>query len=136
MLADFTNMPLLGAHRQTRPFSWSANNLARALTKWNQACGKIFGQVDFTARVVTDSIATWETQHHNAHLDCVKMLTVRVIWQIKKQRQEEFCVLSEAERLFQLGGPVRTRTAVRYSSTEAQVISLDAGLRLDGIPGL
>ena len=64
------------------------------------------------------------------------MLTVRVIWQIKKQRQEEFCVLSEAERLFQLGWSCKTRTAVRYSSTEAQVISLDAGLRLDGIPGL
>ena len=38
-----------------------------------------------------------------------KMLILQVTWQIQNQRQEEFCVFSEATRLFQLGGLVRNR---------------------------
>ena len=36
--------------------------------------------------------------------------------------------------MVQLGGLVRKQTAVSHNCTEAEVISLDAGLRLDGIP--
>ena len=49
------------------------------------------------------------------------MLTLRVTWQFQNLRQE-FCVFSTKQ------------TAVFHSSTEAEVISLEGGLRLDGIP--
>ena len=37
------------------------------------------------------------------------MLILQVTCQIQNPRQEDFCVFSEATRLFQLGGPVRDR---------------------------
>ena len=35
------------------------------------------------------------------------MPILQMTWQIPYQRQEEFCVFSEATRLFQLGDPVK-----------------------------
>ena len=45
-------------------------------------------------------------------------------------------MFSEATRSFQAVGCVRSKTSVSHSSTESEIISLDAGLRLDGIPAL
>ena len=42
----------------------------------------------------------------------------------------------EVIRLFQQVGMCKKQTAVSHSSTESEIISLDAGLRLDGIPAL
>ena len=65
------------------------------------------------------AILLWETQHNSADLDCFKTLCifgshtfVPISWMCKKQ------------------------TSVAHSSTEAEIISLDAGLRMDGTPAL
>ena len=42
----------------------------------------------------------------------------------------------EAEHLFQSVGCGRNEQSVSHSSTESEVISLDAGLRMDGLPAL
>ena len=85
----------------------------------------------------SDSFAAWETQHHNANLDGFKLPILRVTWQIQNQRQEMFCVSSEATLLFQLGGPVRNRLLhLTVALKQKSVISLDAGLRPDGILAL
>ena len=46
------------------------------------------------------------------------------------------CVFWEVIRLFQSVGCVRNKLQFSHSSTESEIISLDAGLRLDGIAAL
>ena len=46
------------------------------------------------------------------------------------------CVHPEVTRLCQLSWMCKKQTSVSHSSTEAEIISLDAGLRMDGIPAL
>ena len=54
----------------------------------------------------------------------------------QNQPREEFCESLEAELLFQSVGCVKRQSAVSHSSTESEIISLDAGLRMDGLPAL
>ena len=88
---------------------WSVNKLARSITKWTKACDK---------RVNTNNIVMLEILLCNADWDCYRTLTLREILKIQNPLQEEHC------------------TAVAHSSTESEIISLDTGLRLDGLPAL
>ena len=79
------------------------------------------------------NIVMWVTQHNNADWDCFKTLILQKISKTQSQHQEEFSVFSEVTRLSWM---CKKRTSVSHSSTEADVISLDAGSRMDGIPTL
>ena len=70
----------------------------------------------------------WETQHNNADQDCFKT-------KIPSQRQEGSCVFSE-DTFVLTSWMCKKQTLVSHNSTEAEIISLDAGLRMDGIPAL
>ena len=74
----------------------------------------------------------WEILPNNADWDCFKTLTLRVILRIQNPLLEEHCAFLEVIRLIQS----EKQTSVSHSSTESDIISLDAGLRLDGIPAL
>ena len=55
----------------------------------------------------------------------------------QNQPRTESCVSLEAEHLSPKVGCVRNKqTSVSHSSTESEIISLDAGLRMDGLPAL
>ena len=78
---------------------------------------------------------------NNADRDCFKTPILQEILSIQNLHQVEHCEFSEAIRLFQSVGCVRNKlpmcqkqTSVSHSSTESEIISLDAGLRLDGKP--
>ena len=77
--------------------------------------------------MITNNIVMWETLQNNADWDCFKTPTLQKILRTRNLLQVEHCVFSEAIRLFH---------SVGYSSTESEIISLDAGLRLDGVPAL
>ena len=64
----------------------------------------------------------WETLQNNADWDCFKTPILREILRIQNPFLEEHCAFLEV--------------IVSHSSTESGIISLDAGLRLDGIPAL
>ena len=89
----------------------------------------------FITHVNTANIVTWATQHNNAGLDYFKTLILQETWKTRNQHQEELYTFSEVKRLFQFVGCARNRLLF-HSSTEAEIISLDAGLRMDGIPAL
>ena len=78
----------------------------------------------------------WKTLQNNTDWDCIKTPILQEILRIQNLRQVEHCAFSETIRLFQSVGCVRNKTSVTHSSTESEIISLDAGLRLDGIPAL
>ena len=75
----------------------------------------------------------WETLQNNAEWDCFKTPILHEILWIQNLHQVEHCALFEVIRLFQ---SIKKKTSVSRSSTESEIISLDAGLRLDGIPAL
>ena len=83
----------------------------------------------------TDNIVVLETQYNIAGLDCFKTLNLQEILKTQNQDQEEFCAFSGVTR-WCLSWMCKKRTSVSHSSAEAEIISLDAGLRMDGISAL
>ena len=51
-----------------------------------------------------------------------------------KSNQVEHCAFWETIHLFPISWMCKKRTSVSHSSTESEIISLDAVLRMDGIP--
>ena len=82
-----------------------------------------------------NNIVVWETLQNNADWDCVKTPTLQEILRTQNVLQVQHNAFSEATRLFQYAG-CKKQASVSHSSTESEIISLDAGLRLDGIPAL
>ena len=77
----------------------------------------------------------WETLLNSADWDCFRTPILQEILRIQNLHQVEHCAFSEVIRLFQSVGCVRNKLQFR-SSTESEIISLDARLRLDGKPAL
>ena len=78
----------------------------------------------------------WVILPNNAGWDCFKILTLQEILRTQNPLLEEHCAFLEVIHLFQKSWMCKKQTSVSHSSTESQIISLDAGLRLDGIPAL
>ena len=85
--------------------------------------------------MITNNIVMWETLQNNADWDCFKTPILQEILRIQNLHQVEHCAFLEAIRLFQSVGCVRNKLQFR-NSTESEIISLDAGLRMDCIPAL
>ena len=78
----------------------------------------------------------WEILLSNADWDCFLILTSREMLKIQNPLLEEHNVFSEVIHLFPLSWMCKKKTAVSHSSTESEIISLDTGLRLDGLLAL
>ena len=110
---------------------WSVNKLARSMTKWTKACDKrlnrLISYIHHTSEykqychvgntskqcrlgLFQDSEFAGRQVEHSASWGVI--LFVPISWMCKKQ------------------------TADSHSSTESEIISLDTGLRLDGLPAL
>ena len=77
----------------------------------------------------------WIILPNNADWDCFKTLTLRKILKIQNPLLEEHCVLG-SHTFVPISWMCKKQTAVSHSSTESEIISLDTGLRLDGLPAL
>ena len=82
----------------------------------------------FIIHVNTNNIVMWVILPNNADWDYFKTLTLREILKIRNPLLEERCAYSD--------GCAKKQTAVSHSSTESEIISLDTGLRLDGLLAL
>ena len=110
---------------------WSVNKLARAVTKWMRACDKRLAR-----------LMSFEQCCHvgNTAQQCGLGIFSR-FWFYRWLRRLEINI---GRNLLHLGGhtfvPIswmcKKQTSVSQNSTEAEIISLDAGLRMDGIPAL
>ena len=78
----------------------------------------------------------WETQHNSAGLEYFKTLILLEISKTQNQHQVDFCAFSGSHTFVPISWMCKKQTSVSHSSTEAEIISLDAGLRMDGIPAL
>ena len=72
---------------------------------------------------------------NNAGRDCFKTQILQEILRIQNLHRLEHCAFLEVRHLFQsVSWICNKQTSVSHSSTESEIISLDAGLRMDGKP--
>ena len=84
----------------------------------------------------TISIVMWEILQNNAGWDCFKTSILREILRTQNPLLEEHCAFWEVIHLFQQVGCVRNKLQFHTVQQNEKSFSLDAGLRLDGIPAL
>ena len=78
----------------------------------------------------------WVILPNDADWDCFKTLTSREILKIRNPLLEEHCAFLEVIQFVPISWMCKKQTAVSYSSTESEIMSLDIGLKLDGLPAL
>ena len=81
----------------------------------------------------TKNIVMWEILLSNADWDCFRTLTLREILRTQNPLQE---VCFGSHTFVPVRWMCKKQTSVSHSSTESEIISLDTGLRLDGLPAL
>ena len=84
----------------------------------------------------TNSIVMWVILLNNADWDCFKILILREILKIQNPILEERCAFFGSHTFVPISWMCKKQTAVSHSSTECEIISLDTGLRLDGLLAL
>ena len=90
---------------------WSVNKLARAVTKWTKSCdtrlARLISYMHQDSDFAEDLQDSKKNRRNSVHF-----------------RKSHVCIMCKKQ------------TSVSRNSTEAEIISLDAGLRMDGIPAL
>ena len=84
----------------------------------------------------TNSIVMWETLPNSADWDCFKTLILREILKIRNPLLGGTLCVFGSHTFVPISWMCKKQTAVSHSTTESEIISLDTGLRLDGLPAL
>ena len=90
----------------------------------------------FISQMTIVHIVMWETRLSTADLGYFKTQILQATLRMESQPQEVSCVFLRAEHLFQVSWMCKKQTSVSHSSRESEIISLDAGLRKDGLHAL
>ena len=86
--------------------------------------------------VITNNIVMWETLLNNAGWDCLKTPILREILRTRNRLQVETLCRLGSHTFVPISWMCKKETSVSHSSTKSEIISLNAGLRMDGIPAL
>ena len=117
---------------------WSANKLARSITKWTKACDKRLN------RLISYIHHTCEYKQYchvgNTAKQCRLGLFQDSDFAGDLEDSEStsggtLCVFG-SHTFVPISWMCKKQTSVSHSSTESEIISLDTGLRLDGLPAL
>ena len=117
---------------------WSVNNLARSITKWTNACDKRL------SRLISYIHHTCEYRQYCHVGNTAKQCRLGLFQDSdfagdaedsKSTSGGTLCVFG-SHTLVPTSWMCKKQTSVSHSSTESQIIFLDTGLRLDGIPAL
>ena len=114
------------------------NKLARSITKWTEACDKRL------CRLISYIHHTCEYKQYCPVGNTAKLCRLGLfqdsdfagdLEDSKSTSGGTLCVLG-SHTFVPISWMCKKQTSVSHSSTESEIISLDAGLRLDGIPAL
>ena len=117
---------------------WSANKLARSITKWTTACDKRL------SRLISYIHHTCEYEQYCHVGNTAKQCRLGLfqhsdfagdLEDSKSTSGGTLCIFG-SHTFVPISWMCKKQTSVSNSSTESEIISLDAGLRLDGIPAL
>ena len=117
---------------------WSVNKLARAVTKWTKACDKRLARLisyihhaceyrqycDVGNTAKQCRLGLFENSNSAGDLEDWKTTSGGIL-----------CIFG-SRTFVSRSWMCKKQTSVSHSSTEAEVLSLDAGLRMDGIPAV
>jgi hypothetical protein len=117
---------------------WSVNTLAREVTKWSVACDKrlrrLISYIDSTKEHVQVCIVG------DGPEDCKLTLFSDASFagdlRDSKSTSGAFLALVAPNTFVPLTWMCKKQVAVSHSSSEAEVVALDAGVRMEGIPAL
>ena len=117
---------------------WSVNKLARSITKWTNACDKRL------SRSISYFHHTCDYKQYCHVGNTAKQCRLGLFQDPDFAGDLEDSKSTSGGTLCILGSHTfvptcwmcKKQTSVSHSSTESEIISLDAGLRLDGIPAL
>ena len=116
---------------------WSVNELARSITKWTKACDKRLN------RLISYIHHTSDYKQYCYVGNTAKQCRLGLFQDSDFAGDLEDSKSTSGGTLCVFGShtfvPIRMckkQTSVSHSSTESEIISLDAGLRLDGLPAL
>ena len=117
---------------------WSVNKLARSMTKWTKACDKrLF-------RLISYIHHTCEYKQYCHVGNTVKQCRLGLfqdsdfagdLEDSKSTSGGTLCIFG-SHTFVPISWICKKQTSVSHSSTESEIISLDTGLRLDGLPAL
>ena len=122
-----------------RPYIvWSVNKLARSITKWTKACDKR------PNRLISYLHHTFEYKQYCHVGNTARQCRLGMFQDSDVAGDLEDSKSTSGGTLCMLGSrtfvPIswmcKKLTSVSHSSTESEIISLDTGLRLDGLPAL
>ena len=138
-------MFVLGTYWETRDILWSVNKLARSITKWTKACDKRLN------RLISKNHHTCEYKQYCYVGNTAKQCRLGLFQdsdfagdlEDSKSTSEDskstsggtLCVFG-SHKFVPISWMCKKQTSFSHSSTESGVISLDAGLEVDGIPAL
>ena len=117
---------------------WSVNKLARSITKWTKACDKRLN------RLISKILHTCEYKQYCHVGNTAKQCRLGLfqdsdfagdLEDSKSTSGGTLCVLG-SHTFVPISWMCKKQTAVSHSSTESEIISLDTGLRLDGLLAL
>ena len=113
---------------------WSVNKLARSITKWTKACEKRLSRLISYIHHTSEYKQYWHVGNtaNNTDWDCSKTPTLQ---EILRTRNLTLCIFG-SHTFVPTSWMCQKQTSVSHISTESEIISLDAGLRMDGIPAL
>ena len=80
------------------------------------------------------NMVTWELQHNIVHHSKIQIL--QRILKIQKSTSGGMLCIFGSRTFVPISWMCKKQTSVSHSSTESEIISLDAGLRMDGLPAL
>ena len=86
--------------------------------------------------VITNIIVMWEILPNSADFDDFKTPILQEILRIQKSTSGGTLCLFGSHTYVPRSWMCKKQTSVSHSLTESEIISLDAGLRLDGTPAL
>ena len=117
---------------------WSVNKLARSITKWTKACDKrLNGLISYIHH-------TCEYKQYCHVGNTAKQCRLGLFQdsdfagdiEDSKSTPGGTLYIFESHTFVPISWMCKKQTAVSHSSTESEIISLDTGLRLDGLPAL
>ena len=117
---------------------WSVNKHARSITKWTQACAKRLN------RLISYVHHTCEYRQHCHVGNTAKQCRLGLfqdsdlagdLEDSKSTSGGTLCIFG-SHTFVPISCMCKKQTSVSHSSTESEIISLDTGLRLDGLPAL
>ena len=117
---------------------WSVNKLARSITKWTKACDKRLSRLISCIHHTCDYKQYCHVENTAKHCRLGLFQDSDFAGDLEDSKSTSggtWCIFG-SHPFVPISWMCKKQTSVSHRSTESEIISLDAGLRLDGIPAL